>query len=351
MLQGLSERDLAAMPPFPFPRELFPTGTFPPGVRFSRDGLQGVPPSVEALLGAGDGAALGVMHATALAEAPAQRASVRHLRAEDFQQSCSREGLQAQSEAEQWAHAQDLLHRMPGFETLSSEEQAQLLRFACAEFDAADAGWDTDDSCATSSTASQQVSEGVPVADLPHPPSQPGVRLESASSQQHQQQQRQESQQPSASAGMTGDDAGPLRQAWFAAAKCGDVEELCALHAQHAALLHVQGPGVGHTALHWAAAKGHVSAVCWLLAQPGTDVNARNACQSTAVHAAATHGHEDVVRVLLRRTGCDAAAVNEDDDTPAQPCDAARPRSSCSRASACVHWCRAEQLPRARSFD
>lgn len=30
MLRGLSMRDLAAMPPFPFPRELFPAGTFPP---------------------------------------------------------------------------------------------------------------------------------------------------------------------------------------------------------------------------------------------------------------------------------------------------------------------------------
>ena len=29
MLEGLEEEDLAHMPPFPFPKELFPPGTFP----------------------------------------------------------------------------------------------------------------------------------------------------------------------------------------------------------------------------------------------------------------------------------------------------------------------------------
>ena len=50
MVAGMSEEELAEMPPFPFPKELFPDGTFPAGMRFSREGLQGVPPAVEALL-------------------------------------------------------------------------------------------------------------------------------------------------------------------------------------------------------------------------------------------------------------------------------------------------------------
>ena len=53
MVAGLSRAELAAMPPFPFPKELFPEGTFPEGMRFSSEGLAGLPPQVEAMLESG----------------------------------------------------------------------------------------------------------------------------------------------------------------------------------------------------------------------------------------------------------------------------------------------------------
>ena len=46
MLDGMSEREIASMPPFPFPKELFPEGTFPKGMRFSSEGLSELPPSM-----------------------------------------------------------------------------------------------------------------------------------------------------------------------------------------------------------------------------------------------------------------------------------------------------------------
>lgn len=46
----MSRKELEAMPPFPFPKELFPPGTFPEGLRFSSEGLGNLPPAIEALL-------------------------------------------------------------------------------------------------------------------------------------------------------------------------------------------------------------------------------------------------------------------------------------------------------------
>lgn len=49
----MSQEELADMPPFPFPKELFPPGTFPEGLRFSSEGLGDLPPAIEAFM-AGD---------------------------------------------------------------------------------------------------------------------------------------------------------------------------------------------------------------------------------------------------------------------------------------------------------
>ncbi|GFR47297.1 hypothetical protein Agub_g8984, partial [Astrephomene gubernaculifera] len=54
MLSCFTPRELARLPPFPFPKELFPPGTFPPGLRFSSKGLKGMPPQVEELIQSGD---------------------------------------------------------------------------------------------------------------------------------------------------------------------------------------------------------------------------------------------------------------------------------------------------------
>ena len=46
LLQSLTTMtvdELKALPPFPFPQELFPPGTFPPGLRFSSEGIASLP--------------------------------------------------------------------------------------------------------------------------------------------------------------------------------------------------------------------------------------------------------------------------------------------------------------------
>lgn len=64
MFSGLSKADLASMPPFPFPKELFPPGTFPAGVRFSKKSLDMLPPSVRELVETGQDGSLGLMFQT-----------------------------------------------------------------------------------------------------------------------------------------------------------------------------------------------------------------------------------------------------------------------------------------------
>lgn len=61
MFHGLTEADLASMPAFPFPKELFPPDTFPPGVQFSEEGLNMLPPSVRELVETGQASSLGLM--------------------------------------------------------------------------------------------------------------------------------------------------------------------------------------------------------------------------------------------------------------------------------------------------
>ncbi len=77
LVAGMSAEDIAAMPPFPFPRELFPPGTFPEGMRFSEQGLQGMPPAVQELLASGDAAALQQLVAASAATA-AQPTTMAH---------------------------------------------------------------------------------------------------------------------------------------------------------------------------------------------------------------------------------------------------------------------------------
>ena len=105
------------------------------------------------------------------------------------------------------------------------------------------------------------------------------------------------------------------------AAKAGSVEHLQRLHGADAALLGAAARGIGHTALHWASANGHVDAVTWLL-DAGAAVDARNSGDSTPLHSAAGSGHAAVVSLLLSR-GADSALGDSGDETAA---DLARAR-------------------------
>ncbi len=59
-----------------------------------------------------------------------------------------------------------------------------------------------------------------------------------------------------------------------------------------------------HTALHWTAAKGHASAVRWLLAA-GASPSRVNASGSTALHAAADNKQLVCAQTLLLFGGAD----------------------------------------------
>ena len=96
------------------------------------------------------------------------------------------------------------------------------------------------------------------------------------------------------------DRSQPVDVQWQQAAKVGAVVELKRLLAEDVALLEKPARGIGHTALHWSAAAGHLSAVSFLL-DSGAGVDKRNAGDSTPLHSAAGGGHLDVISELLRR--------------------------------------------------
>ena len=311
MLAGMSKAELQAMPPFPFPRELFPPGTFPAGLRFSREGLEQVPPSIEALRGAGDGAALGAMYAAAASEADSQSAELHqlfagaasappaagadaprlhvpsaqgaHAATQAELQSLLLEGLMEGEVAGQEGTPADLerLQKLCGLQGLPAKALPAALHDLLSAADASDSGSEaaSDDSNAHTGASQPRVACGAQAdAASPQPPCTSSA-------------------------------------AWFNDAKHGDVDGLRQRLAEDASLLHVRGAGIGHTALHWAAANGGTAAAAFLLEQ-GADVNARNACNSTPLHSAATHGRDDVVTLLLQADGCDAQAVNDDGDMP-----------------------------------
>ena len=89
---------------------------------------------------------------------------------------------------------------------------------------------------------------------------------------------------------------------WEQFAKGGQLAELAELLQQNPGLLLWRGPGVGHTALHWAAAKGHTTMVEWLAAA-GTPADLLNSEGSTALHAAAANGELECVKVSADHSG------------------------------------------------
>jgi len=58
--------------------------------------------------------------------------------------------------------------------------------------------------------------------------------------------------------------------------------------------------------LHWAAEKGHLQVVEFLISQ-GADVNAKNVADETPLHYSAGYGYKDIVKLLVSK----GAAVNE----------------------------------------
>jgi len=92
-------------------------------------------------------------------------------------------------------------------------------------------------------------------------------------------------------------------RAWLEAARDGHLGRLQALLTSNSSLLNYQGQGTsysftGHAALHWAAAKGHVGCVRWLLGQ-GANVGQANAAGATPLHAALANAQEECAKALV----------------------------------------------------
>lgn len=101
---------------------------------------------------------------------------------------------------------------------------------------------------------------------------------------------------------------------WFDAAKAGDLATMQQLLAQEPCLLYYRGKGisygfVGHSALHWAAAKGHVAVVKWLIEEQKVNPNVRNNGDGTPLHAAGMGGQHETGR-LLCELGIDTTLRN-----------------------------------------
>ena len=99
-------------------------------------------------------------------------------------------------------------------------------------------------------------------------------------------------------------------RAWMDAAKQGQVATLTAMIKENERVLAYRGQGtsyslMGHTALHWVCAKGHVQAAKMLI-DSGLDANAVNNGGTHALFSAAAHGQASTARFLLVYGKCNA---------------------------------------------
>ena len=109
-------------------------------------------------------------------------------------------------------------------------------------------------------------------------------------------------------------------RAWLSAAKEGDLARMKAMYAKNPAFLYAWGKGTSlgftaNSALHWAAAKGRVDVIRWLLSH-GMSPDVTNNADSTPLHSAAGAGQDGAIRALTLEGGADASLRNGLDETP-----------------------------------
>ncbi|KXZ47821.1 hypothetical protein GPECTOR_32g433 [Gonium pectorale] len=334
MLACFTPRELSRLPPFPFPKELFPPGTFPPGLRFSSKGLKGMPPQVEELIQSGDIASMfsamsGGGHSPG--ETPDGGAGAR---------GGARSRARAAAAAAGPAGGGGLFGAFPGGLRFPGPGAAaaaarggpggarrRLFNGAATAAESDDDYGDDDDYGSDGSSSDwEDVSEGeleewlaeqqkqqqnqqqqqgqqgpqprpqaersVPAAAVAPGPAMDGSASASASHPEPAQPSplpqvrpgaeasqpaaaavtaaaaAAEARQPAASAAAASPPPALVRE-WMTAARGCDVAVLAALLASEPRLLGCRGTGMGHTALHWCAAKGSVEGVLWLLQQGG----------------------------------------------------------------------------------
>ncbi|EFJ44630.1 molecular chaperone, partial [Volvox carteri f. nagariensis] len=401
MLSCFTPRELARLPPFPFPKELFPPGTFPPGLRFSSKGLKGLPPQIDELIQNGDLHAMfaamsgvsptgssggfrsdgassrrgggasssrgrgggggnttplrdpfgyssyGLSHAattslygnayvdfglaggendefgdsenstgTGSSESEWTDVSESELEAVWAQQqqesptaAPSVSPGQAPEDAASTATNPTLApppQELPPEAARAATQRCQQpaksppSTAGAAATTTATAASLNGPACSTGSSLKRQTPGSTTPSPPPPPPSQQQQQAEPRQPPQEQQQQEQPQQRsqspPHAS----------LVRDWMMAARGCDLGALTRLLQQEPGLLGCRGTGMGHTALHWCAAKGSVEGVGWLLRQ-GMDINVRNDDGATPLHAAARNGRLEAIEALLSWRGLSPA--------------------------------------------
>jgi hypothetical protein len=118
---------------------------------------------------------------------------------------------------------------------------------------------------------------------------------------------------------------------WLACVKNGDLERMRELMRAHPSLLNAQQAGIGHAALHWAAARDSKLELNFLL-ESKADLNVRNSAGATPLHSAATNGKVGALTSLLA-AGADVTMQDENNDTP---CQAASRREDAVKAMKCL---------------
>jgi hypothetical protein len=309
VLRGMSRRDLASLPPFPFPKELFPPGTFPKGLRFSGDGLRGIHPALDAMLSEGQAGGIGGLMEMMTMMSHGEAASTSYHpagRTGGPPQPGSGSSEGAEDSGSEWSTA--------------SEDDWQQLR-GYEDGSAGDPGTpEVEDAGGHETRATSDDSDGL------SSPSSPGseasstvgyhARTQAASGLNTQTSGHTSS--VSSGHDRMGDALPPslIREFMLAARSC-DIQGMQQLLSTEPRLLHAQNQGLGHTALHWCAARNSGPAVEWLL-QQGANPSALNASKATPLHAAARHGAAEAVQVLLATEQVDVGAVDEDGMTAEQ---------------------------------
>lgn len=99
---------------------------------------------------------------------------------------------------------------------------------------------------------------------------------------------------------------------WLDAARYNDMDILQALYSVHSSLYLYRHSESLNSALHMAAANGHVDVVTWLLQQPQAAqlTQYKNASDNTALHWAAMNGKQDVCKLLLDTAKADVLQRN-----------------------------------------
>jgi len=283
-VKNLPAEAAASMPPFPFPKFLFPTGTFPEGMRFEEDDVHFVPPpkvmayidehGEDALAELASALNAKRMSTTSKPKTSSARSSQK-IPGGDVEEDelrkfllevCAEEGFDANE--------------------VEAGDMRAMLEYLMSNEGLDDDDNDDDDSDSDESEYDKYVGED---ADI-----------------------RAAAEAFSEGLSISNDP----KRAWFAAAKAGALLEMRDAYAVDSTLPYERSSGIGHTAAHWAAARNHIDVLRWLVNDLKFDVDFRNHCQATALHAAAGNGQLKCVKFLLD-AGADADARDEIGETPA----------------------------------